>query len=107
MTNREKCIKMWEWLAETGGVKDDYFRERGGPYPLNQCFACERMRMSEWGNPVCGSCPVDWGTGRGDASCENINSPYRTWDEIGTGAGRKLAAKKVLECIEETWEEIQ
>ena len=105
--NRDKCIDLWKWLAKTGKEsKEKYFNNA---QPLNYCYACEEVKYLQPGFDnyyftVCKNCPVDWGTKRYFAQCENKGSSYRAWVYASTVEDRKRAAKEVLQCIENTWE---
>lgn len=85
----EKCIEMWEWLAEHPKAdKMDYFDNNPvDDVPVYECYCCEYVFTnfvpSPEGNDLdCTKCPIHWGT-EGDRACTNLGSPYKEWATWG------------------------
>ena len=102
-TNREKCIEMWEWLAENPDLdKGDYFTMKGINRmlrPNGYCYACQEVRDVYGNEASCGCCPIDW-TGFGcGGGCQRQGSVYDAWEE------GSASAQDVLGYIKRSWVE--
>lgn len=112
-TNKQKCLEMWQWLAENPGEdKTDYFvflRNDNRSHEFSTCWACVEAtdRMLRISNEYlkgaygCGYCPVKWG-GNG---CHAPATSYSAWSCATTKPEYKQAAEAMVKLIEETWEE--
>jgi len=105
-TNKEKCLKMWEWLRDhPGNTKKYYFENKSIPInerPHNLCFACESaITRTKKYNPMpvhfCLECPIHFPSKYKIKDkiypvdklypCAENKSPYRKWSEIVCSLG--------------------
>ena len=66
MTNKEKCVEMWEDIVECGGDKDAYFERNAiTDVPPYSCYACEEALIIH-GERLnrCIRCPIYAGKGK-------------------------------------------
>ena len=87
----ELTIELWEWLAETGGVKREWsgWKEYGDDI-RGDCFLCEYTKGD------CSLCPLtQFG---GDSCCDTY---YSDWESDMTKTGRKKYAKLFLKQLKE------
>lgn len=109
---REKEIKIWEYLAETGAkLKSDAYIALGFEMnDLEDCPSCEVACKDEYGRQLCTTCPVygSWVTSNGSGvvdRCESNGSAFVAWVYADDGHQRKKYSKFVLQSIRDGWEE--
>ena len=96
MTNKDKCIEMWEDISRHGGCKEDYFaRNAITDIPLHGCYACEEASTPDE-RSRCLRCPLYAGT---NTVCYNDNEPFQKW---GTNKS-KYNAEVFLKFIKDNW----
>ena len=108
----EKSLVMWNWLADTGKTKDDYFKSNNIPLddvPFNYCYLCDGCleNLFEVPGPMfivhCENCPINWDSTLQDEPdciyCEQGNSPYRKWRNCNSEDSRKFWAGAVANKI--------
>jgi len=131
MTNKEKCIHMWEWLVKNPSKnKDDYVE-----YLLNHkipivpkgCYACYEASTRQQialgtiarDSNMCAYCPVAWTPQQKSThtvpnggcyyydECCHSSSPYYKWDQTDPldVTLRETHAKEVLNLIVNEWKE--
>lgn len=104
-SNRQKCLEMWQWLAQNPSKdKTDYeiyMIENDEVY--NSCWACvEAVNKTDDVINSCRFCPIDF-PGK---SCHNRLSPYRLWYEaqrIQDFESAGYAALEMVRLIGDTW----
>ena len=89
---KELCIELWNWLAKTGGHKEDWpgWKKYGGAYLL--CWFCEYVQQRNSKNKVdrgCNICPLKRHYGKGGCYA----SAYNEWSNAITTDERKICAK--------------
>lgn len=92
-------IELWEWLAESGGEKEDWpgWKWNGGQHSdvVGNCFLCERSWGRD-GNHTCKSCPYYTAYGECDA---DDYTPYGRWRSAVTAPIRKQYARECLQQL--------
>lgn len=120
----EKCLKMWEYIAEHDVGKFDAIEALDlwvsgvvNSYPLFGCWACEYTK-NENREAVCSKCPIDeWRNETGDEinnfRCEQCDeeyeSPYALWTStlpFGDSADTKEHALEVIKLIKQSLENL-
>ncbi len=114
----EKTRDMWQWLAETGEEKQDYFKAIGIPakeIPLNDCWLCEYTTPKRpHSYQRCKFCPLrdywtvkpaDFKEAIGDSLCEARGTEYWEWAYHGTPETSKENAAKVVKLCDKWLEE--
>jgi len=106
LSNKQKCLIMWEWIAEDGSrYKEDFFEYLKMPEyhcPQCLCYACDQVLTQ--GFTECSNCPIKW-TGSLNGGCLDGGSPYNLWDTAESHIEAKKYAKKIVKLIKTTWEE--
>lgn len=117
MTNKEKCLDMWEWLATHPDMhKSDYFNANlinAEDIPISLCYACESVYDRKRGIIYCDKCPIQW---THDTflwnTCEGYQSPYYKWiKSVSRKTNKPLIpqrrkyAKQIVHLIKTTWKE--
>lgn len=102
LSNRDKCIKMWKYLARTGSKRKlDFFEECIIDYKpdgnYKGCYACVNARNT------CENCPVKWHTNNKNPYCMDSQSPYYSWADERVTERRKFYAQEVLIKVVKTW----
>ena len=100
----ELSIELWEWLAETGGGKNDWvgWEWEGGEYKEVEadCFLCEySRRRTREGQERCEFCPL---FEKSESSC--FDTAYEDWEDADDNddtEARKEYAKLFLEQLKE------
>lgn len=101
----DQCALIWGRLAETGSEhKVTAVKEVLGYMPYDGCPACEWDEINI-GEPQleesCTYCPIKgWGPLVG---CTTPGEPYREWLAGRSVEERKVAAKKLLQLISESY----
>ncbi len=95
----ELCIELWEWLAETGGYKEDWPKWKEYGTISNYCWFCEYDTRRSLGEGHCNHCPFEKQYGH----CNTITevSYYPKWIKAKFSRTRKKYAKLFLEQIKE------
>ena len=116
MSPKEKCLKVWRRLEETGGAsKRNAYGELGLKPDLNYCAACESTPYVENGYKVpklvCTECPMYgkwWGpTIKPVNLCGISGTYYRLWVAVADDdkKAKSFFAGKVADNVEAEWKD--
>jgi hypothetical protein len=109
LTNKQKCLKMWEWLAENPDQsKEDYieiYDQSSTVCDYWYCYACLETKRANKKDNECESCPINWGTRFTDLKCLVYHSPYLNWEKSKMLKTRTKYALQMVELIKSTWKE--
>lgn len=121
MTNKEKCLKMWQWLAENPACdKFDfllYCKDTNQEELIENtylCWACiEADKKATDVSPFafadeltpCKVCPVTWviQPSDGNYTCMSNSSPYLGWVHAESLTEIKRYATYIVNLITNTW----
>lgn len=101
-SSKQKCLEMWEWLAENPEKsKNDYRNYLHDKNKLDEyetCWACVEAAFE------CSNCPITFPEG----SCLKDSSCYQIWDreddkKYPNRKNSREAALEMVELIKTTW----
>lgn len=108
----EACLRMWKWLAETGGTKEQYFIDNRQitNVPIFRCYACQYVRKTQY-NEDCleKGCilkwpkSVDWDS---SLPCCRGTSPFWKWSTSHDVKTKKKEARKIVKLTEKALKEL-
>ena len=106
-SNKEKCLHMWNWLAETGKhTTIAYFQYHYKPLPSFLCYACEEAYEDSIKGSNCNKCPITWYVDyQEETHCEDMESPYYKWQNAESIKEKKAYAQEIVTLITNTWKE--
>lgn len=123
LTDKKKCLVMWEWLAETGtDEKMEFFyiylnidedKIENYNIPAFECYACETALQyvpdsPEGNDKRCDHCPIDWGFPTCyNSHCTDDGKPlFAQWeDELNDTEDRQELAQNIYELTKRTWKD--
>jgi len=101
----ELSCELWEWIAKTGGEKEDWpeWERNGGKYPSvhADCFLCGSVQGSIAYAEPCDDCPYHEQYG----DCFRDGSPFFKWQNATTKEEAKYWATIFLKELEALKEE--
>jgi len=114
MSNKERCIKVWEWLRDNAEKypgagayrrKQSAFNALGYRMVSMGCYACHEVIKK--GMKSCTACPMykKWRTHDGKLAdkCESRGTHYNNWQHAPTVERRAYYAGMMVENIREEW----
>lgn len=110
-SNKQKCLEMWEWLAENPSWGKDGYCEHLAKHAREDeysfCAACaESYDQPGFDSSDCGrTCPITWVKGVPASQCHHALSPYLYWSSSTSKGARREAALEIVELIKTTWKE--
>lgn len=102
MTNKQKCLKQWQWFIDNPG-KDKSDWAEANPEDAKEveefsyCHACLEISLNQ---NSCINCPINWGTELYNHCCM-YDSTYIKWANDRTSENAEL----VYNTIKKTWKE--
>lgn len=95
-------IEMWEWLAETGGTKEEWFTLRGiDKKPFCGCYLCQYFNK----DAICEKCPLSKEFQDIHEPCMGTSCFYHKWEFCSRVDSRRRYAKlfrnELYECYKE------
>ena len=109
LSNKQKHILLWLWLADhPNAYKDDFFTEHPDfGHPMNDCFACQAAGMTDY-TPAkyCNiKCPMRWipKKFRVFNYCCEPESYYMLWVNANSEEARIKYARKIVISAIKSW----